>query len=94
MSFTKHCDSGSAAGVFDDIPFALQFLHELVPMVALDLNDVVFDGSAGAAFAFQFFRKRFHLGYRQRQAGDGGHAFPFASLCLAAEADDAVRNRD
>jgi len=78
------------AAAFDGIAFFLQFLDQLIAMVALDFNNAVFDRSAGAAFLFQASRKFFESGFVQPNSRNDRHSFSLPAFGFPADTDDAI----
>ena len=86
-------EPASAAGLLDCPALLAEFRQQKVPVVALDLDRAILDGSACAAALLQLLGQLIQFGRGQRHAGDHGDPFAGTALGFAAYADDAVRDR-
>ncbi len=72
------------------IAAALQFSHQQIPVIALDLNMAVFDRSPRAAQFLELFSKGLEFIVMQGKTADHGHAFAFSALGFSEETDIPV----
>ena len=82
--------AGSPAGTFNRVASFSYFLIQGIPVVTLDFNYTVLNGSATTAPLFKRFRKFPEIVIRQSKSGDSRYAFPLASFCLPFDPHNAV----
>ena len=82
-----------AARQFYGIAAPLQFGHEEVPVVTLDLDDAVFRGPAGPAPTLQVAGQNLELCVVQRNPGDDRDVLPAPPLGLPPDPDNPVAGR-
>jgi uncharacterized protein (TIGR00730 family) len=75
-----------SAGFLDRAPLRLQKRHDFIPVIALNLDDAVLCGAAGAAQPFEFLRKGGNIALGQ-SGHDAHHARPAPFL---EDANDSV----
>jgi hypothetical protein len=65
-------------------------LHEAVALVALEDEDAVFAGAAGAAVLLELFEEGVEFRFGTGEAGDGGGCFTATAALVTLDAHHAV----
>src|SRR5512134_3033505 len=80
--------TGLPAGLLDvRVTELLELVDDPVAVIALDLDDAVFDGAAGAALLLELAADLFERRSRQRDAVNGAHAFAATMRGFLPDAD-------
>lgn len=79
-----------AAGLLGLEAAFAEFVEQQLDMIALDLDDAVFQRPAGTAAALQRAGQFLEFAFRQGYAADGGHRLAASPLALATYPRDTV----